>query len=75
MSKSFGRATLVSLAALTLGVALAQEPNPAGCDEDGRGWGRRALACDVRKQSLGAGVGRCGHCYAAFFAAGRRPNR
>jgi hypothetical protein len=49
MSKSFGRAALGSLAALPLGVALAQEPDPAECEEDGRGGGRQALACDVRE--------------------------
>jgi hypothetical protein len=49
MSKSFGRAALGSLAALALGVAFAQEPDPAECEEDGRAWGRRALACDVRE--------------------------
>jgi putative adhesin len=49
----FGGATLASLAALTPGVALAQEPNPAGCDDD-RGWGRRAVACDVRELTFPA---------------------
>lgn len=51
MSKSVARVTLGLLAALEAGVALAQEAGQelAGCGDDGRGWGRRALACDVRE--------------------------
>jgi hypothetical protein len=40
---------LVSLAALGLGVALAQEPNPAECGENGRDRGRHVQVCDVRE--------------------------
>lgn len=47
MSKS--RVTLGSLAVLGLGVALAQEPNPAECDGDGRDRGRYVEVCDVRE--------------------------
>jgi DUF4097 and DUF4098 domain-containing protein YvlB len=49
MSKSLARVTLGSLAAVGLGVALAQEPNSAGCDRNGRGRGRHVQVCDVRE--------------------------
>ena len=49
MSKLLARATLGSLAALGLGVALAQEPTPAECDENGRGRGRHVEVCEVRE--------------------------
>jgi DUF4097 and DUF4098 domain-containing protein YvlB len=49
MSKSLDRVTLGSLAALGLGVALAQEPTAAECEENGRGRGRQVQVCDVRE--------------------------
>ena len=52
MSKCFGRVTLGSLAALSLGVALAQEPNPAECD--GYGGSRYVHVCDVRELTFPA---------------------
>ena len=47
MSKSC--LTLGSLAALGLGVALAQEPTSVECEETGRSGGRPVQVCDVRE--------------------------
>jgi hypothetical protein len=52
MSKSLARVTLGSLAALGLGVALAQDP--AECDENGRDRGRRVEVCEVRELTFPA---------------------
>jgi hypothetical protein len=40
---------LAALATLGLGDALAQEPSPAQCDENGRGRGRQVEVCEVRE--------------------------
>jgi len=52
MSRSLARVTLGSLAALGLGVALAQ--NPAECDENGRDRGRHVEVCEVRELTFPA---------------------
>lgn len=52
MSKSLARVTLGSLAALGLGVALAQDP--AECDENGRDRGRHVEVCEVRELAFPA---------------------
>ena len=52
MSKS--HLILGSLAALGLGVALAQEPTSAECEQNGRSGSRHVQVCDVRELTLPA---------------------
>lgn len=54
MSKLLVRATLGSLATLGIGVALAQQPTAAECDENGRGRGRHVQVCEVREFTFSA---------------------
>jgi hypothetical protein len=54
MSKLLVHATLGSLATLGLGVALAQEPTTAECEENGRDRGRHIEVCELRELTFPA---------------------